>query len=53
MKVWGWLCMAVLAASAAGTAAERQQDIVLADFEGGSYADWQTTGTAFGRRPAF
>ena len=35
MKVWGWLCLAGLVASVAG-AAERQQDIVLADFEGGT-----------------
>ena len=52
MKVRGWLCLVGLVASVTG-AAERQQDTVLADFEGGSYGDWQTTGTAFGRRPAF
>ena len=51
MKISGWICWAGLVASVAA-AAERQQDIVLADFEGGSYGDWQTTGTAFGRRPA-
>ena len=52
MKISGWICWAGLVASVAA-AAERQQDMVLADFEGGSYGDWQTTGTAFGRRPAF
>ncbi len=51
MKIWGWLCLAVLVASGPG-AAERQQDIVLADFEADSYGEWQVTGTAFGRRPA-
>ncbi|HEX4609773.1 MAG TPA: glycoside hydrolase family 32 protein, partial [Urbifossiella sp.] len=27
-------------------------DVLLADFEGNSYGDWKTTGTAFGDRPA-
>lgn len=33
------------------TAAERP-DLVVADFEGLDYGDWQVTGTAFGVRPA-
>jgi sucrose-6-phosphate hydrolase SacC (GH32 family) len=28
------------------------KDIVLADFEGGTYGTWETTGTAFGDKPA-
>jgi len=44
-----WLAVAVLTLSQAG---EPRSDIVLADFEGDSYGDWKTTGTAFGDRPA-
>ncbi|MEN9734166.1 MAG: Levanase precursor, partial [Verrucomicrobiota bacterium] len=28
------------------------EDLVIADFEGGSYGDWQATGEAFGTAPA-
>jgi len=40
---------AILFASFAATAAD---DIVIADFEGPSYGEWTTTGTAFGAQPA-
>lgn len=33
-------------------AAENDVDIVIADFEGETYGDWKTTGTAFGDGPA-
>jgi fructan beta-fructosidase len=33
-------------------AAGDRPDILVADFEGDSYGDWKTTGTAFGDRPA-
>lgn len=33
-------------------AAADRPDILLADFEGDSYGDWKTTGTAFGDKPA-
>lgn len=32
--------------------AARAEDKLLADFEGGSFADWAATGAAFGERPA-
>lgn len=33
-------------------AAHAAEDLVVADFEGGSYQDWQVTGEAFGTAPA-
>ena len=33
-------------------AARAADNIILADFEGGTYGDWKTTGTAFGPGPA-
>jgi len=33
-------------------AAEPRPDLVVADFEGDTYGDWKTTGTAFGPGPA-
>ena len=30
----------------------QRPDIVFADFEGETYGDWKTTGTAFGKGPA-
>ena len=53
MRICAFACSLILVVSVPGAAAERQQNIVLADFEGGSYGEWRTTGTAFGRRPAF
>ncbi len=50
MKTLGALCLfAVLAAPA--PAADRA-DVLVADFEGETYGDWKTTGTAFGAGPA-
>src|SRR5215831_12138693 len=34
------------------TAAADRADILIADFEGETYGDWKTTGTAFGKGPA-
>jgi fructan beta-fructosidase len=34
------------------TAAAERPDILVADFEGPTYGDWKTTGTAFGTGPA-
>jgi fructan beta-fructosidase len=38
--------------SAVQSANPRRADIVVADFEGATYGDWQATGTAFGSGPA-
>jgi fructan beta-fructosidase len=43
---------ASLAQEAAGTAKDAASDIVIADFEGESYAPWTATGEAFGHGPA-
>ena len=32
--------------------ARATDDIVIADFEGDTYGDWTTTGSAFGKGPA-
>ncbi len=40
------LCLPVIAGAA------DRPDIVIADFEGETYGDWKTTGTAFGTGPA-
>src|SRR5216684_2674118 len=36
----------------AGQPRGEDADIVFADFEGETYGDWKTTGTAFGKGPA-
>jgi sucrose-6-phosphate hydrolase SacC (GH32 family) len=47
------LCsLCVLFLSGAVSSAESQDDIMIADFEQGSYAPWTVTGTAFGQGPA-
>jgi len=43
---------ALLALLACATVAHAAPDIVVADFEGATYGDWTTTGTAFGIGPA-
>ena len=48
--------MAWLAVTLVGAAdlacAQAREDILIADFEGDTYGDWKTTGTAFGPGPA-
>jgi sucrose-6-phosphate hydrolase SacC (GH32 family) len=46
-----WFAGIVLVCAAAPVRAD-QPDIVYADFEGDTYGDWKTTGTAFGTGPA-
>src|SRR5438105_1613120 len=46
-----WAAVLLLCLSTAASAADRP-DILLADFEGETYGDWKTTGTAFGNGPA-
>src|SRR5947209_16136602 len=43
--------LALLLLPALAVAADRP-DILIADFEGDTYGDWKTTGTAFGKGPA-
>ena len=38
--------------AAANVNGQSRPDIVIADFEGDTYGDWKTTGTAFGPGPA-
>jgi fructan beta-fructosidase len=45
------LALAALLLSSLAAAADRP-DILIADFEGDTYGDWTTTGTAFGKGPA-
>ena len=47
---FGSLLMACLALAAPQLRAA--DDVVIADFEGGTYGDWKTTGEAFGPSPA-
>jgi len=51
MKMCAFICLSVLTLGlpVAGAAPE---DIVLADFEGQDYGQWEVTGTAFGTGPA-
>src|SRR5262245_3660147 len=42
------ISVALFALNATGAA----DDILIADFEGATYGDWKTTGTAFGTGPA-
>ena len=44
--------LAYLLFLAAASLHAAQPDIVIADFEGDTYGDWKTTGTAFGAGPA-
>ncbi|NNJ25943.1 glycoside hydrolase family 32 protein [Alienimonas chondri] len=43
---------AALCTTAAPAQSEDRPDVVVADFEGETYGDWTTTGTAFGDGPA-
>jgi hypothetical protein len=45
------LCLAVFFAACPGLAGAAE-DILIADFEGPDYGDWEVTGDAFGPRPA-
>ena len=42
----------VLVSGLPAVAANQAEDIVLADFEGETYGEWEVTGTAFGEGPA-
>ena len=46
---WLTTCLALLSLSVAGA---KERDIVFADFEGDTYGQWTTAGTAFGAGPA-
>jgi fructan beta-fructosidase len=46
-----WAAVILLCLPALAAAADRK-DILIADFEGETYGDWKTTGTAFGNGPA-
>jgi fructan beta-fructosidase len=46
-----WAAVVLLSLPAVAFAADRP-DVLLADFEGDTYGDWKTTGTAFGNGPA-
>ncbi|HTE20318.1 MAG TPA: 2,6-beta-D-fructofuranosidase, partial [Armatimonadota bacterium] len=52
MRRWiGWVAAgALVAMGLAGSAAE--PDLLITDFEGSDYGEWQATGTAFGAGPA-
>ena len=50
LKLAGRLALACVAFS--GLHLRAAEDIVIADFEGDTYGDWKTTGTAFGSGPA-
>jgi len=45
-------CLLVVGAGAAEKTTEGRADIVIADFEGQTYGDWQVEGQAFGPGPA-
>jgi fructan beta-fructosidase len=45
-------CLVLLFALNLTAIAAERPDILFADFEGDTYGDWKTTGTAFGDRPA-
>lgn len=51
MKACAAVCLVALG-TGLSTAGARGQDIVIADFEGTSYGDWEVSGTAFGTGPA-
>ena len=46
-----WLAAALIS-SANPALAQPREDLLIADFEAGTYGDWKTTGTAFGPGPA-
>jgi fructan beta-fructosidase len=46
------LCLMLMWAVASTARAEESKDVVIADFEGETYGDWQVTGEAFGSGPA-
>jgi fructan beta-fructosidase len=46
-----WAAVLLLGLPAPAPAADRP-DVLIADFEGETYGDWKTTGTAFGTGPA-
>lgn len=50
LKLAGRLAVACVAFS--GLNLRAAEDILIADFEGDTYGDWKTTGTAFGSGPA-
>jgi fructan beta-fructosidase len=50
-RLWPCAALVLLCLPLTATPADRA-DIVLADFEGDTYGDWKTTGTAFGNGPA-
>jgi len=46
-----FICLLILFITAGAFAQVQKNDILIADFEGDSYGEWQTTGSAFGRSP--
>ena len=48
--MFGLLALVCIALS--GLKLKAAEDLVIADFEGATYGDWKTTGTAFGSGPA-
>jgi len=47
-----YVCFAMMLLVVSGPARAADPDIVIADFEGADYGDWQVTGEAFGPGPA-
>src|SRR5256885_8709575 len=50
MRSFLLICAGLLGMASALRGAEK--DILFADFEGDTYGDWKTVGTAFGKGPA-
>jgi len=49
---WQYFLGVILLAAIASGAGAQQRDILIADFEGDDYGEWQATGEAFGPGPA-
>jgi fructan beta-fructosidase len=52
LMVRNWTAFTLVWLLPAIVAGQRPDDVVLADFESGSYGDWQPSGAAFGDSPA-